>query len=65
MVKHNNLSKISEWVKDNPGCEEMSNPKNDLFINMIKQHSSDNSKDVKKVIKSIAKNSTIPKAFLK
>ena len=65
MVKHNNLSKISEWVKDNPGCEEMSNPKNDLFINMIKQHSSDNSKDVKKVIKSIAKNSTIPKTFLK
>ena len=36
-----------------------------LFINKIKQHSSDNSKDVKKVIKSIAKNSTIPKTFLK
>lgn len=61
IVKQNNLSKISEWVKENPGCEEMTNPKNDMFINMIKEHSSDNSKDFKKVIKSIAKSSMIPK----
>ena len=61
IVKQNNLSKMSQWMKENPGCEEMTNPKNDMFINMIKEHTSDNSKDFKKVIKSIAKSSTIPK----
>ena len=61
IVKQNNLSKISDWMKENPGCEEMTNPKNDMFINMIKEHTSDNSKDFKKVIKSIARSSMIPK----
>lgn len=65
IVKQNNLSKITDWMKENPGCEQMTNPKNDMFINMIKEHTSDNSKDIKKIIKSIAKTSTIPKNMTK
>ena len=62
-LKHNNLNKVSEWVQDNPGCEKYDNPKNDLFINMIKEHTIDDEKIMKKVIKSIAKNVIIPKSY--
>lgn len=62
-LKQNHLYKLSDWVHDNPGCEQMDNPKNDLLLNMIREHATDDDKNVKKVIKSIAKNVTIPKNY--
>ena len=64
-LKENNMAKMSEWIKANPGCHSYDNPKNDLFVNMISAHANENEKDVKKVIKSVAKSSTIPKSIMK
>ena len=64
-LKQNHLHKLSDWVHDNPGCEQMDNPKNDLLLNMIREHATYDDKDIKKVIKSIAKNVTIPKNYTK
>ena len=62
-LKQNHLHKLSDWVHDNPGCEQMDNPKNDLLLNMIREHTTYDDKNIKKVIKSIAKNVTIPKDY--
>ena len=64
-LKQNHLHKLSDWVHDNPGCEQIDNPKNDLLLNMIREHATYDDKDIKKVIKSIAKNVTIPKNYTK
>ena len=62
-LKQNHLYKLSDWVHDNPGCEQMDNPKNDLLLNMIREHATYDDKNIKKVIKSIAQNVTIPKNY--
>lgn len=62
-LKQNHLHKLSDWVHKNPGCEQMDNPKNDLLLNMIREHTTDDDKNMKKVVKSIAKNVTIPKNY--
>ena len=41
----------------------MDNPKNDLLLNMIREHATYDDKNIKKVIKSIAKNVIIPKNY--
>ena len=61
MVQQSNISKIKEWVKENPECQGMNHPKNDLFLNIVKQHTTSDDKDFDKVVKTIAKQSTIPK----
>ena len=63
-VKHNNIKKMSEWIKKNPECHDSSNPKNDLFVSMVHANTNENEKDIKKIIKSIAKSSIIPKKVL-
>ena len=62
-LQQNHLHKLSDWVHHNPGCERIDNPKNDLLLNMIREHATYDDKNIKKVIKSIAKNVTIPKNY--
>ena len=64
-VKHNNLVKMSEWIKKNPECHDSTSAKNDLFVSMVHANTNENEKDIKKVIKSIAKSSMIPKNITK
>ena len=63
MLKQNNIAKISDWVKENPECQNSEHPKSDLLINMIQSHTKDDDKSLKKIIKSIAKNAIIPKTI--
>lgn len=65
ILKQNNMAKMSDWIKENPGCHSYDNPKNDLFLGMVSAHANDNEKDTKKVIKNVAKLSTIPKSVMK
>lgn len=65
ILKQNNMAKMSDWIKENPGCHSYDNPKNDLFLGMVSAHANDNEKDTKKVIKNVAKSSTIPKSVMK
>lgn len=60
-IKHNNLVKMSEWIKKNPECHDSTSAKNDLFVSMVHANTNENEKDIKKVIKTIAKSSMIPK----
>ena len=60
-IKHNNLVKMSEWIKENPECQDSTSAKNDLLVSMVHANTNENEKDMKKVIKSIAKSSMIPK----
>ena len=62
-LQQNHLHKLSDWVHHNPGCEQMDNPKNDLLLNMIREHATYDDKNIKKVIRSIAKNVTVPKDY--
>lgn len=63
VLKQNNIAKISNWVKENPECQDSENPKSDLLINMIQNHTKEDNKSVKRIIKSIAKSSIIPKSI--
>lgn len=63
-IKHHNLVKMSEWIKENPECYDSSSAKNDLFVSMVHANTNENEKDMKKVIKSIAKSSMIPKKMI-
>jgi len=60
-IKHNNLVKMSEWIKENPECQDSTSAKNDLLVSMVHANTNENEKDMKKVIKTIAKSSMIPK----
>ena len=63
-IKHHNLVKMSEWIKQNPECHDSTSAKNDLFVSMVHANTNENEKDIKKVIKSIAKSSIIPKKLI-
>ena len=63
VLKQNNIAKISNWVKENPECQDSEHPKSDLLINMIQHHTKEDDKSVKRIIKSIAKSSIIPKSI--
>ena len=65
VLKQNNMAKMSDWIRANPGCHKYDDPKNDLFLGMVSAHANHNEKDTKKVIKNVAKSSTIPKSVMK
>ena len=63
VLKQNNIAKISNWVKENPECQNSQHPKNDVLLNMIQSHTKEDDKSIKKIIRSVAKSSVIPKSI--
>ena len=62
-IKQNNIRKITEWINENPESQEVNNPKNDVYMNILQEHTgnSNQEKNLQKVIKNVAKNVLITK----
>ena len=60
-LKQNNIRKIGEWVQENPESQEMNNPKNDMYMNMLHENTGNQDKSIPKIIKNVAKNVVLPK----
>ena len=60
-LKQNNIRKISDWVQQNPESQEMNNPKNDIYMNMLHENTGNQDKSIPKIIKNVAKNVVLPK----
>jgi hypothetical protein len=64
-IKHNNITKITDWVKENPSCMDGNNTKTDTYHKIIDNSIGGNDeiqeKNVDKIIKNVAKKVCVKK----
>ena len=64
-IKHNNINKITDWVKENPSCMDGDNTKNDTYHkiidNSIGGSEENHEKNVDKIIKNVARKVCVKK----
>ena len=65
-VANKNISMMSEWKKENPGCEKYNSRKNDTYLKMTIEsmgptEKKEEDRDFGKIIRSIAKDTIIEK----
>jgi len=65
-VANKNINLMSEWKKENPGCEKYNSRKNDLYLKLTIEsmgptEQKDEERDFGKIIRSIAKDTIIEK----
>ena len=65
-VANKNISMVSEWRKENPGCEKYNSKKNDMYLKMTMEsmgptEKKEEERDFGKIVRSIAKDTIIEK----
>ena len=64
-IKHNNMDKICEWMKENPSCVDSNDIKNDTYLKIINNSiggtDENKEKNVEKIIKNVAKKVCVKK----
>ena len=59
LISRSNAKQIPNWVRENPECADVRDPKNDVYMNMINETMDDNQEQQEKrnakIVKNIAK----------
>jgi len=68
-ISNKNVMLLDDWQKENPGCKNYDNSKNDIYLRMMVQSMGpadevSERRDFGKIIRTIAKNTIIDKDFM-
>mgnify|MGYP003705813507 CR=1 FL=1 len=68
-ISNKNIMLLDDWRKENPGCKNYDNSKNDIYLRMVVQSMGpadeiSEKRDFGKIIRTIAKNTIIDKDFM-